>query len=598
MRYLLLLFTVVTLLAALYLAGLYGFTPYATMQAALAAANTQSWAAISPEPLPKLAHTAARYALLRGTIGVVLSGALLSLWKLGKRRSWWEIQRLGRDITLAWRALRRFWRSLNRAEQWAAPSVLLLILGLRLWFLEQSAFNPDELVSSDYFVWPGARVTACFYALPNNHILYNLLGGFMLWLGPAGSNPELLLRLPSLGLGLLGTGVVYAVLARLTSFRVATFLVCFMQLVPDAVTYSVTARGYGLQAICIYALFLAVLVLWRGPAYHRLAWTVAVIASVLGFYLIPTFIYSFLSLGVGLFGGLVCQRRNRLQVVHILVAGAAVLLLTGFLYLPVGLLSGWPALLANPYVDRLTAAHFWTNFGPYYLWSTVGVLLGQQTVTVPALLVLISGGMVLIRRWAPAAWWPAAALAWAGLLGLLPLLVMQRVFAPPRAVHYVVFFVGLLGVLLFEAVVRRSSFPSYLAWLVMGLGLVAYAGYRMPHQTRSLMPDSALRVEAIQAYQWLRARHPRRILTDAYGYNLYLRHLALVRRQALLPIQLVAQPPLVEADDYLMQTPGHPLPDWVQPPYQLVYQHEYLLIYHLMQASSTSNKRSEAENMR
>ena len=579
MRYLLLLFTATVLLAALFLAGLYAFTPYATMRAELEAANQQGWAAIAPLALPRLAHTAARYAVLRGTIGLALVGAIGGLVALGRQRIRREARHLGREIRLVALALNCFWHRLGRGEQWTAGVVLLLILGVRCWFQAHSAFNPDEAVSCDYFVWPGARVTASFYTLPNNHILYNLIGGSLLRLAPANANPELLLRLPSLLLGFAGTGIAYAMLARLISFRVATFSLGFMELAPETVVYSIGARGYGLQMACIYALFLAVLVLRRGPALHRLAWTVAVAASVAGFYLIPTFIYPFLGLGFGLLAGVVGQPHGKRRAAHGLVGGGAILLVTGLLYLPVGLLSGWSALLANPYVERLTATHFWTYFGPYYLWGTVGVLLGSQLVMVPALLLLISGGLWLIRRWAPAAWWPVAALAWTTTLVPLPLMILQQVFAPPRTLHYVVFFVLLLAMLLFEAAVRRARLTGRLAWLGLGLLLTAYAGYRIPRQANTLVVDRAFRNQALHVDRWLRAQRPRRILTGLNGYNLYLRHLAIVRRQPLLPVRLVGENPATFPSDYFMLMRGRTLPAWVRPSAVLVYKYDHLLIY-------------------
>ncbi|GAA3987232.1 hypothetical protein [Hymenobacter antarcticus] len=594
MRYLLLLFTVTVLLAALYLAGLYAFTPYATMRAELEAANRQGWAAIAPFALPRLAHTAARYAVLRGTIGVALGGAIVSLVALGRRRIRREARCLGRDIKLVALALSSFWGRLGRGEQWTAGVVLLLILGVRCWFQAHSAFNTDEAVSCDYFVWPGARVTASFYTLPNNHILYNLLGGSLLRLAPTAANPELLLRLPSLLLGFVGTGIAYAVLARLTSFRVATFSLAFMELAPETVVYNISARGYGLQTACVYALFLAVLVLRRGPALHRLAWTVAVAASVAGFYLIPTFIYPFLGLGLGLLAGVTGQPQGKLRAAHTLVGGGAILLVTGLLYLPVGLLSGWPALFTNPYVGRLTATHFWEYFGPYYLWGTVGVLLGSQLVMVPAFLLLVSGGLWLIRRWAPAAWWPAAALAWTTTLAPLPLMILQQVFAPPRTLHYVVFFVLLLAMLLFEAVVRRMRLAGRRAWLGLVLLLMAYAGYRLPGQARTLVADRAFRTQALHVDQWLRAQRPRRILTGSNGYNLYLRHLAIVRRQPLLPVWLVGENPATSPSDYFMLMRGRTLPAWVRPSARLAYEHDYLLIYSLAPSADKQGLKTAA----
>ena len=67
--------------------------------------------------------------------------------------------------------------------------------------------------------------------------------------------------------------------------------------------------------------------------------------------------------------------------------------------------------------------------------------------------------------------------------------------------------------------------------MVLGLDLTGYAGYRLPRQAQDLAPELALRNEAIHADQWLREQHSRRIFTNAYGHNLYLRHLALARNQ-------------------------------------------------------------------
>ncbi|WP_035564270.1 hypothetical protein [Hymenobacter sp. IS2118] len=463
MRFLLLFASAAAFVVAGYLGVLYGFTAYETVRAELIVATAQIRPATLPYTLPGLAHTAARYATLRGVIGLALGGSIMALIALARGGGRQETRRLARDAGRAFRAVDRGWRRLARAEQCTAGLVLLLVVGTRYWFLRHTSFDPDEMVSLDYFARHGARLTAGFYQLPNNHVLYNVLGAVLLRLAPATADPELLVRLPSFVFGIIGTGLVYAVLARLTSFRAATFSVCCLQLVPLSIDYTIAARGYGLQAACVYALFLAVAVLLRGPAYHRLAWAIAVTSSLLGFYLIPTFIYPFLSLGAGLVGGAWWQRRRRALVPLALVAGATVLVLTGLLYLPIGLLSGWHTLLANPYVTQLSAHEFWNLLGPYYLWGMAGELFGQQRVTIPLLLLLLSGGMLAIRYWAPRRYWPVAALAWVGLVGPLPLLMAQRVFAPSRTLHYAVFFGLVLATFLFEAVVRRFRLPARVA---------------------------------------------------------------------------------------------------------------------------------------
>ena len=582
MRFLLLLLTCIALFMGLFLAGLYGFTPYSTMQAELTAANHAGWAAILPQPLPQLAHTAARYALLRGIVALAVGAAAVGLGcNRGSGRR--EARRLGQDIGRARQALGAYWRGLSGMEQGVAVAVLLLITTMRIWLWLHCAFNPDELVSSDYFVLPGPRVTASFYTLPNNHILYNLLSGPLQALTPTGVGSDLLLRLPSLVLALLATALTYAVLSRLTSFRAATFALCLIQLTPLGVEYTVSARGYGLQAACVHALFLAVLVLLRGPACHRLAWAVLVLASLAGFYLIPTFIYPFTSLGAALLVGLGLRRSGKGQAGVALVAGAGVLLLTALLYLPVGLLSGWTALLANPYVARLSATHFWAEFGPYYLWTTIGTLLGNQRLTLPPLLLLLTVGPLLVRRWAPRHW-PVAALAWAGVLGPLPLLMLQQVFAPARTLHYVVLLVALLAGLALEALAQRLRLPDRTAGLVLLLGLSGYAAYRLPRLALSLEPDRKYRAQAREAYQWIQQRQRQRVFTNSYGYHLYLRHLALAKRQQPLLVQLPIPGQAVRAAEYelLLLARGQPLPDWAaRQPYRPVHAQDRLIIYQL-----------------
>ncbi len=585
MRFLLFFGLVLALLIAVYLGALYGFVSYSTVEAELLAATAQIRPTTLPHTLPALAHTAARYAYLRSTIAIVLGGAILGLAAVGVRGGRQEIRRLAQDIARAFWAVTKRWQRLARAEQGTAGLLLLLVVGMRYWFLRHNSFDPDEMVSLDHFARHAPRIAASFYQLPNNHVLYNTLTSSLLRLAPAHTNPELLVRLPTFILGIVGTGLLYAVLVCLVSFRGATLLWCSLQLVPISIEYTVVARGYGLQAACVYALFMAVLVLLRGPRYHRLAWAVALLSSLLGLYLIPTFIYPFLSLGAGLVGGTWLQGRGRIRAAQALVAGAAVALLTGLLYLPIGLLSGWHTLLANPYVAQMSNQEFWTLLGPYYLWGLTGSLFGYQAVTIPLLLLLMSGGLLLVRRWAPARHWAVAALAWVGVLAPLLLLVAQRMFPPPRTLHYLVFFVLLLAVLLFEAVVRRTRLPPSAAWLVAGSCLAGYAGFRIPRQVQALELNRTMRAHADRAHYWLQRQHTHRIFTDTQDYHIYLQHMALAWGHPPLPLQLAGDGPISGTYDYLLLKRGSPLPGWAsQQSYKVAYQHADVVIYRLTTA--------------
>ncbi|HEX8658081.1 MAG TPA: hypothetical protein VF690_11120, partial [Hymenobacter sp.] len=216
MRGLLLLLSVTALLIALYLGALYGFIPYATIQAEYADANRQIRPSVFPYALTVLSHNAERYDMLQRTIALVMAAAALSVFAFGTRWGKPEFRRLTQEIARASRSTAGFWRSLTRGERGTAGVLLLLVVGMRCWFLWYTPFNPDEIVSLDYFARPGPRIAAGFYQLPNNHILYNVLGAFLLQIAPSNVNAGLLVRLPSFCIGLVSAALIYVVLARLT----------------------------------------------------------------------------------------------------------------------------------------------------------------------------------------------------------------------------------------------------------------------------------------------------------------------------------------------------------------------------------------------
>ncbi|OGX90121.1 hypothetical protein [Hymenobacter coccineus] len=291
MRTLLLLLLAGVGLAGLHLVLLYGFVPYAALAPALDAANTAAEVASAPWPAQPLAHNALDYARLRGVAwGLLIVGALgLYYWRSAARR---EAQRLAHDAHRAGRALAAGWRRQRLATRWATGALLLAVAAVRTYLLVQMPFNPDEFVTVDYFVAPGPAVAAGFYLLPNNHLLHSLLVWPLLRWSPVGA-PDLLARLPVFGLGLIGLVVGFAVLTRLTTWRIAALATLLFQFLPMGMEYAVTARGYGPQTLCTQAAWLAALVLLRGPRGHRFAWAVWAGASVVGFYFIPTFLYPF-----------------------------------------------------------------------------------------------------------------------------------------------------------------------------------------------------------------------------------------------------------------------------------------------------------------
>ena len=544
MRFLLLLLLAAAALAGLYLVLLYGFLPYAVLGPALDAANAAAQLAAAPLPPQVLAHSPANYARLQAVGFALLAAGGLGLGTyhraLGR-----ELRRLGHEARRAGRALRRAGRRQSRASWLGTGALLLTVAAVRLWYLLHNPFNPDEQVSADYFAAPGAAVTAGFYLLPNNHVLYNLLAGAVLRLAPAG-HPELLMRLPSVVLGLAGLVVGFAGLAYVAGTRVAALATVVFQLSPMAVEYATVARGYGPQALCGQAAALATVVLLRGPAGHRLAWAVWVAASAAGFYCIPTFWYTFAGLGAALL--LAGGRGSRRRRVQTLVAGLGVGALVGLLYLPIGWLSGWHLLLANSYVRP---HDFWAvaRLLPQHWRMTTGELYGTSALALP-LLGLLALAPGAVARWGHPALRPLAWVAWAGVVAPWPLLLAQRVLPPARTLHGTAWLAGVLAAVVLASVVRRWPAPA--AWgLAFVLG-TAYAGARL---TKRFAGWEAVQQQARdwqQAETWLAARPARPVLTTVPGYEVFLTHRAWVRGRPWPAVRFADHAPVAPTQAYLV----------------------------------------------
>ncbi|MEJ7663533.1 MAG: hypothetical protein WKG07_30305 [Hymenobacter sp.] len=79
------------------------------------------------------------------------------------------------------------------------------------------------------------------------------------------------------------------------------------------------------------------------------------------------------------------------------------------LYLPVGAVSGWPALLINRYVVRLPWSEFRIGFGPF-LVGMATELVGRRGLSAGAYLLLVGLGPLALRQGRL----PARRAGWAG----------------------------------------------------------------------------------------------------------------------------------------------------------------------------------------
>lgn len=440
-----------------------------------------------------LALAPARWWALRGLLlGATLVGAALLA---GRERT---------NMLLELRIAGR--RGIQRIRRWPRPALgialglVVVLIGVRLWYLLQYPLSTDEVSSYDFFVAHGPLAISSYYPIPNNHIFYNLLA----WPGFAlGLPPRWVMRLPTLLVGAAGTVVGYLLLARLVGLRLATLVTGLVGLGPLWVYYGAVGRGYFLQFCFLQLGFFTVLELLRPASrYRQLAWAGFVGSGILGLYTIPTYAYPLVGLSLALAGGLGRHRR----LAELVWAGLIIGTVSLMLYAPVGAVSGWNRLLGNRYVAMHDAAQFWPAFRAV-LYETAAELFGPSLrLSGPAWL-----GAALLGGWAAHRLLPAgprrqaALLAWVLLATPLLLMAAQRVYMPTRTLLYLTF-AGylLLGLLATQAGQRGTRRFNRLRWpiiIVIVLGTGSFRLYRNYPQLRYAQYETRL-IE--QSYQWLR----------------------------------------------------------------------------------------------
>ncbi|GAB3583794.1 hypothetical protein [Hymenobacter daeguensis] len=533
-----------------------------------------------------LALTPAGLAGLRMLLAGAGAVGLVGLGLLHRRH---PLRALCREARLGLNRGRRWWRRLPPGERICALALLSGLAAARLWYLWSYPLSTDEMGSYDFFASRGALVTTTFYPIPNNHILYNLLA----WpLAAAGLPATLAMRLPGLVLGLGGTAVAYVLLARLAGARLALAVTGLAGLAPLWVFYAMAGRGYFLQ-MCLgqIGFFAAVELLRRRARYPLLSCAALVAGSVAGLYLVPSYAYPLVALGLGLGAGLLWQRRWA-ALAQLALAATIVGVLTALLYAPVGLVSGWSRLLSNPYIAAKTPAQFWPTYRAFLYESGAALFGPGLRLSGPAWLALAGAGGIVSyfllgrRRTAP----QHAAAQLAALLLLLPLLLMmlQRVYAPLRVLLYLTYFGYLLPALWLQRLpfgrLIRARWQSPLLLLAV-LGLSGWRLYDNRAQARILRHETH---QIAAAYRWLRAQpmpagQPRRVWLHAIFHELFFAHYE-QQEPAARRDQLLSRPaPMAGGFDYLVI--GRRPEDLKLPPpppgYQARYHDDLVTIYQL-----------------
>ena len=336
-------------------------------------------------------------------------GRKLERWLLTMPTEWREARGSLRDL---------FPRSVD--TWWEVSAVLVLSgigLFLRLWHIRR-AIRYDE--ASTYLLFASQPIYRALsnYSYPNNHLLHTLLAYLSIQVF---GDTAVTLRLPALLGGCLCIPASW-VAARALYGRLAGILSagCVAAL-PTFVEFSVNARGYSLQWLCILCMMTCAVVLSANLS-SRPGWLGFVISGVAGLYCIPTMIIPAAGMVIWmLMSGAASRGTARLRELLRALAWAVVGmgLVSALLYLPPLLASGPSALVSNRFVaSRETSFldglgpllhstwQYWTEGVPAPVtWilvagAVLGLLFHRRASKGPLPLPLVLWGWSLVFAWA------------------------------------------------------------------------------------------------------------------------------------------------------------------------------------------------------
>jgi uncharacterized membrane protein len=237
----------------------------------------------------------------------------------------------------------------------------LTILGALLRILElQRPMGSDESASWIYYASKPLVIGLTIYGSPNNHPLHTVL---MHISGALFGDAEWALRLPALIAGVLMIPLTYVV-GRAIDERGALIAAALTATWPALVDYSTDGRGYTL--LCCFTLIAAASMGELARSGNTTAALIFALAAALGFFTVPVMLYPFVALTA--WGMSRSPHRRRIAI----AAGGAIGL-TILFYLPMLIVSGPHALLANPYVQPLSLGAFIHALPAYAVsvWSSM-----------------------------------------------------------------------------------------------------------------------------------------------------------------------------------------------------------------------------------
>ena len=214
--------------------------------------------------------------------------------------------------------------------------ILIMLLYAGIYLYRMFTNNPwyDELYTYYSFISKGPVYSAIHWPLPNNHIGYSALSGFLSYLG----NPTIALRGVSFICAVLNIYLVYRLASEYTDEKLSFLAVFIYAGVFEVHNMAVQGRGYTLSTTCYLLAMLMIIRIINGKG-NFLTYAVYSICLALGIYAVPS--STFWVIPVCIFGGIYFLFNKRIkELIYLVIASVIAALMALSLYLVIWLSIG------------------------------------------------------------------------------------------------------------------------------------------------------------------------------------------------------------------------------------------------------------------
>ncbi|MDD2889360.1 MAG: glycosyltransferase family 39 protein [bacterium] len=251
----------------------------------------------------------------------------------------------------------------NKIHIYTLFIIIFVGIAVRLMFLFQPIRYDEAFTFLNYASKP-LYIGLSNYSFPNNHLFHTfwvhiswLLFGNKLWA----------IRLPALLTGIAIIPVSYITIRLIYNKYAALLTVSIIAVSSILIEFSTNARGYSILVL----IFLLTLVFGTHLKKDRQShvWLLFTILSVLGFYTIPTMLYSIGIVIVWLFLSILYENTNLSRTIilkKLFFSMVGIVIFTIILYIPVLIVSGIDTLVNNSFVTPKNWIYFITNLLPSF----------------------------------------------------------------------------------------------------------------------------------------------------------------------------------------------------------------------------------------